>query len=269
MAAENSSAPDLVKSLHGKCAIVTGGGRGIGRAVALEFARLGVCVHIVSRSDNAIQVAQDIVATGGRAHGHVGSVANESFARSVIEEIVSRDGQVDILVNAAAIIGPWGRFSEGSMSAFIDVLNVNLVGACNFIRWTLGGMERAGFGRIINFAGGGAAYSYPMFSPYGASKAALVRMTEIIGDEIQAPNVTINIIAPGAVDTDMLAEIRRYGGEVRTLVDISEPVRLVTFLAGPDSAHINGRFIHSRDDWRDIGLFDTPDLLKLRRTEKR
>jgi NAD(P)-dependent dehydrogenase (short-subunit alcohol dehydrogenase family) len=250
-------------------AIVTGGGRGIGRAVAFELARLGACVHVVSRTDNAIRVAQDIVDAGGRAHGHVGSVADELFARRVIDQIEAGDGTVDILVNAAAVVGPWGRFSEASMTAFNDVLQVNLAGTCNFIRWTLGGMERAGFGRIVNFAGGGAAYSYPMFSPYGVSKAALVRLTEIVADEIQATNVTINIVAPGAVDTDMLAEIRSHGGEVRTLVDISEPVALVTFLAGPDAAHINGRFIHSRDDWRNAKWFTSPDLFKLRRTEGR
>lgn len=269
MASDKSPAGDPIKFFQGKRAIVTGGGRGIGRAVALDLARLGACVHVVSRSSNATQVARDIVADGGRAYGHVGSVVDESFARSVAEQIESTDGPVDILVNAAAIVGSWGRFSEGSMPAFNDVLQVNLVGACNFIRWTLGGMERAGFGRIVNFAGGGAAYSYPMFLAYGVSKAALVRMTEIIGDEIQTPNVTINIIAPGAVDSDMLAEIRSHGAEVRTVVDISEPVRLVTFLAGPDAAHINGRFIHSRDDWRNPDLYASRDHLKLRRTERR
>lgn len=261
--------PELGGFLNGKRAIVTGGGRGIGRAIAFELAKFGVCVHIVSRSENATRVAQDIVATGGRAYGHVGTVASESFVRSVVENVEATGGPTDILINSAAIVGPYGRFSQGSMPAFNDVLQSNLVGACNFIRWTLGDMERSGYGRIINFAGGGAAYSYPMFSPYGVSKAALVRMTEIIGDEIQTPNVTINIIAPGAVDTDMLAEIRSHGGEIRTVVDISEPVRLVTFLVGADSAHINGRFIHSRDDWDNPQLFSSAELLKLRRTEKR
>jgi len=83
------------------------------------------------------------------------------------------------------------------------------------------------------------------------------------------PNVTINIIAPGAVETAMLAEVRKRGGEVRTVTKIEEPVKLVHFLCSAESGHISGRFIHARDNYTDASLFESKDMLKLRRTERR
>ena len=106
------------------------------------------------------------------------------------------------MVNAAAVLGPSGKFAELSMSQFAETLATNLLGTCNLVRWALPEMEKRSFGRIINFAGGGAAYSYPLFTPYAASKAAIVRLTETVADEITTADVTINVIAPGAVETD-------------------------------------------------------------------
>ena len=122
-------------------------------------------------------------------------------------------------------------------------------------------------GRIINFAGGGAAYANPCFSAYGVAKCAVVRLTETIAAEIVTPNVTINIIAPGAVATDMLAQVEAHGGVVRTRSAMEEPVRLVRFLAGPNTAHINGRFIHVRDSFQDPHNYENTDLWKLRRVQ--
>jgi NAD(P)-dependent dehydrogenase (short-subunit alcohol dehydrogenase family) len=156
------------------------------------------------------------------------------------------------------------------MKEFAEVLATNLLGACNFMRWSLPQMERRGFGRIINFAGGGAAYAYPKFTGYGVSKVGVVRLTETVAAEIEPTlNVTVNVIAPGAIATDLLKEVRQHGGEVRTTTSIEEPVRLVVFLAGPSSRHINGRFIHVRDGYRDSDLFLNKDMLTLRRVERR
>lgn len=263
-----TSASENDTEFVGRRAIVTGGGRGIGRAVADRLAQLGAIVHVVSRSDGAEQAVKNIIRCGGSAVFHRGSVADESFIETVVTE-VDRDGGTDILVNAAAVLGPTGPFDTLPMGSFADVISTNLLGTCNCMHQVLPGMKRRGFGRIINFAGGGAAYSYPHFAPYGVSKAAVVRLTETVADEIRCANVTVNVIAPGAVPTDMLAAVRRAGGEVRTVVDMEEPLRLVTFLAGQASSHVNGRFIHVRDRYEDPGLFEDADALKLRRVEKR
>jgi len=225
-------------------------------------------VHVVSQSDNAETVAQAIRDNGGKARAHRGSVADNGFCRQVVAA-AEADGGVDLLVNAAGVVGASGKFTDIPPEAFTEVLAINLLGPCNFMHAALPVMQKKGFGRIVNFAGGGAAYAYPNFTPYGTSKVALVRLTETIADEIEPGNVTVNIIAPGAVATDMLAEIRRAGGEVRTVVDIKEPVRLVHFLCTAGAAHIHGRFIHARDNYEDASLFDARDMLKLRRVEKR
>jgi NAD(P)-dependent dehydrogenase (short-subunit alcohol dehydrogenase family) len=256
------------QELSGRRAIVTGAGRGIGRAIAHDLANAGAVVHVVSQSQNATLVADEIRTAGGDAIAHVGSVADEAFCSAVMAAAENAGG-ADILVNAAAVLGPDGKFSTLSMSAFAEAIAVNLMGTCNFMRAALPGMETRGFGRIVNFAGGGAAYSYPGFSAYAASKVAVVRLTETVADEIKTENVTVNVIAPGAVSTDTLAEVRRRGGEVRTVVAMEEPVRLVHFLCTEGARDITGRFIHARDDYRNLDLFKSKDMLKLRRTEIR
>ena len=184
-------------------------------------------------------------------------------------EAAARLGGPDLLVNAAGVLGPGGPFTSISMSEFADTIAVNLLGSCNFMHAALPLMEAKAFGRIVNFAGGGAAYSYPNFTPYGTSKAALVRFTETLADEILAEDVTVNIIAPGAVETAMLVEVRSRGGEVRTTVAITEPVALVHFLCTEEARHISGRFIHVRDDYRRRDLYAQKEMLKLRRIEVR
>ena len=123
-------------------------------------------------------------------------------------------------------------------------------------------------GKIVNFGGGGAAYAYPNFSAYAASKVAVVRLTETVAEELKQYNINVNVIAPGAVDTDMLAQVRKRGGFVKTTVDINEPIKLIDFLISDKSKHISGLFIHSRDDYENFGKKLSKDFLKLRRVEK-
>ena len=129
------------------------------------------------------------------------------------------------------------------MATFGEVLAVNVGGTASMMRYALPTMIEVGFGRVINFAGGGAASPYPQFSAYATSKTAVVRLSETVAREIAGRGVTLNVISPGAVETDMLAGVRRHGGEIRTTVDMAEPVALVTHLASAAASHINGRFI--------------------------
>jgi NAD(P)-dependent dehydrogenase (short-subunit alcohol dehydrogenase family) len=134
-------------------------------------------------------------------------------------------------------------------------------------------MRVSGFGRVAMFAGGGSAYAYPTFPAYAISKTALVREVENIGVEMKdLADFSVVILAPGAVDTDMLADVRAAGAEVRTLTSITEPVGFVTsFLTAAEARKLSGRFIHVRDVWRET-LADADKTLgdnhwKLRRVE--
>lgn len=255
--------------LPGRCALVTGGSSGIGRAVALALALEGVGVHLIGRSERTRAVAGEIAAAGGRAWPHCGSVADESFCRSVLDAIEQESGRLDILVNAAAVLGQARPFAETALEEWSEVVRTNLLGTAHCMRHALPGMLSRGFGRIINFAGGGAAYAYPRFTAYGTSKCALVRLTDTVAAEVAGSGVTVNILAPGAVETPMLDQVRRQGGEVRTTTDIKEPVQLVLFLSGSAAAHITGRFIHVRDNYQDPELYSDPEMLMLRRRERR
>jgi len=109
-------------------------------------------------------------------------------------------------------------------------------------------------GKVVLFAGGGAGYGYPRFLPYGTSKAAVVRMCETMALELDAAHIAIdiNVIAPGANETGMLAQVRAAGGEVRTVVPFSKPIALNRWLLSSGSDGISGRFLHVNDAYTAI-----------------
>lgn len=248
--------------------LVTGGGRGIGRAIARAFAAGGTCVAVVSRTSSALAVAKEIRSEGGCALGFEADVTDPLAVREVIQRVSEGLGYVEVLINAAAILGPTGPLLSNDLSYWSRTIEVNLLGTVNMIQSTLPHMVDVGWGRIVNFAGGGAAYGYPNFTAYGASKAAVVRLTESLAMEYGGKGVRVNVIAPGAVETDMLHEVRAAGGEVRTTVDVALPVRLALFLASEMGGKLNGCFIHSKDkyeSWSEETLAD--DFYKLRRID--
>lgn len=253
----------------GRQALITGAGSGIGCAIATSLAEAGASVHLLGRSAAVESVAIALRQQGASAHAYRGSVADEPFCRNLIAGIEHDAGHLDFLVNAAAVLGTPGPFASTDMAQFAQTLQTDLMGTVHCMRWALPGMLRRGQGRIVNFAGGGAAYAYPDFSAYGVSKCAVVRLTETVAAEITSPGVTVNVIAPGAVETAMLAQVRQYGGEVRTVTGVDEAVRLVHFLLSPAAANITGRFIHVRDRYTDPGLYQDASMLKLRRLEQR
>ena len=153
------------------------------------------------------------------------------------------------LVHAAGGLGPTGAFTDNDFPAWWQAMEVNLGAGVRLTQTLLRRMRRDGAGRIVLFAGGGAAYGYPMFSSYGTAKAALVRFAETLAMELGTEGPVVTIIAPGANDTDMLAEVRRAGGIVKTTVSIDEPCRLVHRLMSEDTRGLHGRFVHVRDDW--------------------
>jgi novobiocin biosynthesis protein NovJ len=250
--------------------IVTGAGRGIGRAVALDLARLPqLSLVLVSRTDSCEKTSEACnAARAGSSRALRWNLADwESGASRLATVLDGAEGPV-ALVHAAGVLGPTGPFAATDLAAWWTALELNLGATVRLTYAVLNRMNRDAAGRIVLFAGGGAAYGYPLFSSYGTAKAALVRFTETVAMEIGARGPLITIIAPGANDTDMLAEVRRAGGIVKTTVTIDEPCRLVRRLLTEDARGLHGRFVHVRDSWDANTAADLPqDRWRLRRVD--
>lgn len=252
--------------------LLTGAGRGIGRAVALDLAAAGRAeLLLVSRSDRVLDTAARCNAVrAGSARGFVWDVTLPGAGRDSVLAALAAAPSPIALVHAAAVLGPTGPFAETDIDAWWTAFHTNFGASARLVHSVLPRMISERAGRIVLFAGGGAAYGYPRFSSYGAAKAALVRFTETLALELGDQGPVVTIIAPGAVDTDMLAEVRSAGGEVKTTVGVEEPCRLVRRLLTENTRGLHGRFVHVRDEWTAESAAElAPDFWKLRRVERR
>src|SRR5688572_21642275 len=199
------SASSDESSLAGRVAIVTGGSRGIGRAIVEMLARRGAAVGIAfrEREEPARQVEAAIRADGGRALAVRCDVASETAVTSFVEQVTTALGPVDILVNNAGI-------THNSHVLFLDgpkwdeVLSVNLDGAFRTVRAVLRGMLLRKWGRIINVSSPSARMPLPGQVGYAASKAGLEGMTRALARDLGAQGVLVNAVSPGLIETDML-----------------------------------------------------------------
>lgn len=254
-------------------AVVTGAGRGIGRSIALELASRGLHVVCVSQSCNAEDTAAAIRGCGGKAESLVLNLADFQSAEAELTRWATGCSfRRVVTVLAAASLGPSGPLTETPLDAWSKTWNVNVLGNLAVARALLGLQLRNRFGRILFFAGGGAAYAYPTFPAYAATKTAMVRIAENLEDDLKGKgDFAVAILAPGAVETDTLATVRACGGYVRTTVPIAEPTAFAAEFAFAKACAFSGCFVHVRDVWRDYlnTSVELPkkDLWKLRRVE--
>lgn len=262
--------------LKGKVAIVTGGGRGIGEAIALAFAREGAIVIVASRTFTELdQVVSNIKGLGGEAEMVPVDVSDRDGVLRLIDTTLATYGQVDILVNAAGVYGPIGPAWEVSVEEWVRAMQVNLFGTFMCCHAVLPHMIERRQGKIINFSGGGATSPLPRFSAYGVSKAAVVHLTETLAAEVNEYNVQINAIAPGAVDTRLQNDVLIAGeaaggllGRIRKLRETGEggvprelPAELSVFLASDESNGLTGKLIAAPyDGWQS---WDTEHVSKV------
>ena len=250
-----------------KVGIVIGAGRGINKALAIHLSKKNYHLTIVSKTQNIYDTLSEIEKKKNIIP-LMGNIADKHFVYEVIAKTIDTWGKIDFLINGAAILGPNGMIADCDSIEWAETLNVNLLGTVYSMQAVIPHMIKQQKGKIVNYAGGGAAYAYPNFSAYAAAKVAVVRLTETVAEELRTYGINVNVIAPGAVETDLLAQVKDKGGYVKTTVDINEPIKLIDFLISEKSNSISGLFIHSRDNYENFGENFSDDFLKLRRIEK-
>ena len=239
-------------SLQGKVALITGGSRGIGAAVAQTLATAGAAVVVCARNgEAAAATASAIAAQGGQALGVAADVSRAEDAERLVKACLERFGRLDILVNNAGITrdGLVLRMKDGDWS---DVLAVNLNGAFYCARAALRViLKQKQSGRIINIGSVVGSMGNAGQANYVTSKAGLIGLTKALAREVAARGVTVNLVAPGFIETDMRANLpdavkETYRGQIPlgrfgTAADVAAAV---AFLASDGAAYITGQVIH-------------------------
>jgi len=198
--------------MNDRVALVTGGGRGIGAEVALEFARRGTRVAVLARTAAQVErVAADIEREGGRAMPIVADVGDLGAVRLAVAEVEAKLGPVDILVNNAAVISGITPVLEADPASVDQAFHVNVRGAWNCLHVVVPGMIDRGWGRVIAVGSSAGVRGIATLGLYSATKAAFERLHEALAAEVEGTEVLVSIVWPGGVDTDMQAELRGDG----------------------------------------------------------
>lgn len=239
-----------MNQLVNQIAVVTGAGRGIGRAIALKFASEGADVACISRTaEHAEKVAGEVRALGRRGWAHAVDVADGGGVGKVAEKIMTDAGRVDILVNNAGITrdGLLMRLSEADWDT---VLATNLKGAFLFTRAFSRAFIKQRSGRIINVASVIGLIGNAGQCNYAASKAALIGFTKSVARELASRGVTANALAPGFIETDMTAglneELRQQVLKKVPLGSFGKPediAEAALFLAAPSARYVTGQVL--------------------------
>lgn len=235
----------------GQIGIVTGGSRGIGKAIAEGLAKSGVNLVVAARNlDAANETAEALTAFGVKAIGKKLDVSNSEEVERVFEEIRNEFHRIDILVNNAGITkdGLLMRMKEEAWDAVIDI---NLKGVFLCTREAIKDMVKQRYGRIVNITSVAAFMGNPGQTNYSAAKAGIVGLTKTVAKEYASRGITVNAVAPGFIQTVMTDVLQdSVKEEMKKLIPlgrfgtVEDVANAVVFLASPDTGYITGQVIH-------------------------
>jgi len=241
--------------------LVTGGGRGLGRAFARSLAAAGSAVALIARSESELaETAAEIGEAGGTAIPFTADVADYTAAGGIVDQVERRLGPVNLLVNNAGVATAIGPVSETEPRDWWRCFEVNLLGPYLFARAVLPGMIALGRGRIINVASGAGLAPIPNLSGYVTSKAALIRFTEVLAKEVREHGISVFGIEPGTVRTSMAEQVlespeaQRWMPWFKAIFDQGRDVPpdlaagLILTLASGEADELTGCFVDITDD---------------------
>ncbi|MBV8069698.1 MAG: SDR family oxidoreductase [Acidobacteriaceae bacterium] len=276
--------PGSSTEFKNKNVLITGAGRGIGKRLALGFARKGARIGLLGRSKAEIDLAHiEIEQAGGNALRVRADVTDpEQLVLAVDRMRVVFGNSVDVLICAAAIPGPLNSFSQAPLRAWTEVIQINLLGVVHSCRAVLPPMIEKRAGKIIVLTCDSDEGPKLNFSAYTTSKAGVVRFVEALALEVADHNIQINALDPGPAYTNLTDEIIRaedrleasvvhQAKDTRRTGGVSPDLQLehAFFLASEHSNHVTGKLIHVTDNWRKLENASLrPDAFTLRRTHK-
>jgi NAD(P)-dependent dehydrogenase (short-subunit alcohol dehydrogenase family) len=257
--------------LTDRSAIITGANQGLGRAIAAEFVKAGAGVLLTARNEEMLRAVQkelkDLARPGRPVEVMRADVSNPQDCASTVRRAVEVLPDLAVLVNNAGVYGPKGAIEDVDWDEWVEAIEINLFGLVRMCREIIPVLRQKGYGKIINLSGGGATNPLPRISAYAASKAAVVRMTDTLAEELRDAKVDVNAIAPGALNTRLLDEVLEAGPEKvgrqfyeRSLkqqkeggAPLEKGAQLAVFLASSASDGITGRLISALwDDWKNL-----------------
>jgi NAD(P)-dependent dehydrogenase (short-subunit alcohol dehydrogenase family) len=260
----------IKKILSNKKAIITGANQGLGLEIARKFVLAGADLMICARNGNMLEDARNelikLASAGQKIEFQTADISLESDAKKIVDQTLKLFGGCHILVNNAGIYGPKGETELVDWRAWTKTIEINLYGSILMSREIMPHFKKKKYGKIIQLSGGGATSPLPFISAYAVSKAAIIRFSETLAEEVRGTGIDINAIAPGALNTQMLEEIllagpkkvgqsfynkaleqKKNGG-----APLQKAADLALFLASSDSDGITSKLISAVwDKWED------------------
>jgi NAD(P)-dependent dehydrogenase (short-subunit alcohol dehydrogenase family) len=275
--------------LEGKNAIITGGSIGLGLAIAMAYVLEGANICICARSVDQLEQAKDLLENKKRRSDQIVfstlcDVSKREDVERLFVEAEKHIGEIDILVNNAGVYGPKGPSEDVDITEWMKAVEINLTGTFHACQQAINRFKKMRSGKVINLSGGGATAPLPNLSSYAVSKAAVVRLTETLAEEVKEFGIDINAIAPGALNTRLLDEVLEAGPEKvgqgfyeKALkqqknggAGLEKGAQLSVFLASSKSDGITGKLISAVwDSWatfdKHLDDIKNTDIFTLRR----